>query len=164
MLLGLGTWLINTGTLEGHLFTLINQLPDIIYIQSIVNPKLQQYTPYSCDCWEYIAESWVYIWQLVVEWVYMQQHRETENVCFRNGKADSPHSSLGKPLPILTYRAPLLYSFLVQQPKSHTKFPGYSFSDTVLTWWVEPRIAGQTYHFPAASNYTNIYWLTRWLI
>ena len=35
-------------------------------------------------------------------------------------------------------------SVLAQQPKRHTNFPGYSCSDTVFTWCVEPRMAGDT--------------------
>ena len=39
------------------------------------------------------------------------------------------------------YRAPILYSLLPQQPKHHINFPGNLWSNTVLTWCVEPRTA-----------------------
>ena len=42
------------------------------------------------------------------------------------------------------------YSVLAQQPKCRTNFPGYWYSDTVLTWCVEPRTAEETLLFPGS--------------
>ena len=71
--------------------------------------------------------------------------------------ANSSQSSLGEPLLAL-----ILYSILVQQPKRHTNFPGYSCSDTELTWCTESHTAGQTLcSWTRNSTRTSLYSMSR---
>ena len=126
-----------------------------------------------CDCREYNAESGVYtlttgsillsqgciFWQLVVELVYIAaqlrnlqlQHRGMENlflqwkdhfpsVLTRRATANAIESPRTVFSTFCTSRA--------QQPKHLTNFSGYLCSDTVLTWCVEPRMAGRPLLLP----------------
>ena len=98
--------------------------------------RMRSYTPRGGDRREYIGESRVYI--------------QFTTAAQRNGfgLVNSPQSSLGEPLPAL--QSPR--TVLTASTTAHTNFPGYSWSYTVLTWWVEPRTGGQTrYCFPACS-------------
>ena len=116
------------------------------------------YTPAIATTGSILLSQGCIFWQLVVEWVYIAaqlrnlqlQHRETENLVFADHFP--PVLTVGEPLPTL-YRAPLYTASTyctsrAQLPKRLTNFPGYSCSDTVLTWCVEPCMAGRPLLLP----------------
>ena len=93
---------------------------------------------------EYIAESGVYIWQFITA----AQRNGIFFVLQWNGQFPPVLTIAYRKATASTIEPP--YSVLAQQPKRRTNFPGYSCSDTVLTWCVEPCMAGQTLLLPGS--------------
>ena len=117
-----------------------------IYIYTIVRGWIKGAT---CGHGIYTTQRWpqgVYCW---VRGVYLElQHREMEDFfCFAM-EWPIPPSPHYRRATANIIEPP--YSVLAQQPKHHTNFPGYSYSDTVITWCVEPHTAGQMLLFPCS--------------